>query len=38
VGVFPYAVFFLVLGDRVRVFAILHQHRRPSTWSKRQRS
>jgi plasmid stabilization system protein ParE len=38
VGVFPYAAFFLVFGDHVRVFAILHQHRRPSTWITRKRS
>jgi len=27
--VFPYAVYFILVGDRARVFAVLHQHRHP---------
>ena len=33
--VFPYAVYFVVHEERVRVFAILHQHREPGTWRNR---
>jgi plasmid stabilization system protein ParE len=32
VRVFPYAVFFILVEDRARVFAILHQHRQPEAW------
>jgi plasmid stabilization system protein ParE len=35
--VFPFSVFFLIAGDRARVFAVLHQHRHPSTWKRRPR-
>lgn len=37
VRVFPYSVYFSILGDRVRVFAVLHQHRDPQTWRARDR-
>lgn len=33
--VFPYAVYFVVHEERARVFAVLHQHRKPSAWRER---
>lgn len=35
VKVFPFSVFFVVLDDHVRVFAVLHQHQHPDTWKPR---
>lgn len=32
---FPYALFYVVLGDRVRVLACLHQRRGPATFQER---
>ena len=32
---FPYAAYFLVEADTVRVIAILHQSRNPDTWQSR---
>jgi plasmid stabilization system protein ParE len=32
---FPYAVYFVLESNVVEVFAILHQHRDPSTWQSR---
>lgn len=32
---FPYLVFYLVRGDSVIVFAVLHQKRHESTWQER---
>ena len=32
---FPYAVFFLVDGERIVVLAVLHTHRNPSEWQRR---
>jgi len=32
---FPYAAYFLVKADTVRVIAILHQSRNPDTWQSR---
>ena len=32
---FPYAVFYVIAGDRVVVFAILHTARDPRLWRKR---
>jgi plasmid stabilization system protein ParE len=34
---FPYAVYFLFEGGVVEVFAVLHQHRAPSSWKSRLR-
>jgi plasmid stabilization system protein ParE len=31
---FPYAVFFRIEGDVVRVFAVAHTRRRPGYWSR----
>lgn len=33
--IFPYAVYFVMVGDHARVFAVLHQHRRPESWKPR---
>lgn len=33
--VFPFCVYFTVIQERARVFAVLHQHRHPNTWRKR---
>lgn len=33
--VFPYSVYFTILDDRARVFAVLHQHRHPDDWKSR---
>jgi plasmid stabilization system protein ParE len=38
VRVFPYAIFFIIVEDRVRVFAVLHQHRQPEAWLARKRT
>ena len=32
---FPYGVFFRVVGDVVRVVAIIHLHRDPGAWRRR---
>lgn len=32
---FPYAVYFVFERNAVEVFAILHQHRDPSTWQSK---
>lgn len=32
---FPFAVFYLVEGDVIRVMAVAHQRRMPGYWSKR---
>jgi plasmid stabilization system protein ParE len=32
---FPYAVYFVLERNVVEVFAILHQHRDPTTWQSR---
>ncbi|HWB78180.1 MAG TPA: hypothetical protein VG755_24615 [Nannocystaceae bacterium] len=32
---FPYCAYFTLIGDGARVFAVLHQHRDPSTWKTR---
>ena len=32
---FPYAIFFFIDGDRIRVTAIVHQSRHPRTWRRR---
>jgi len=37
VRVFPYCVYFTILVDCARVFAVLHQHRDPDTWKARDR-
>jgi len=37
VRVFPYSVYFTIVSDRARVFAVLHQHRNPETWKTRDR-
>jgi plasmid stabilization system protein ParE len=37
VAVFPFSVFFLVLRNHARVFAVLHQHRHPDSWKTRPR-
>ena len=34
--VFPYGAYYTIVGDRVRVFAVLHLHRHPETWKSRQ--
>lgn len=34
-NVFPFAIFFLVVEDHARVFAVLHQHRHPELWKRR---
>jgi plasmid stabilization system protein ParE len=33
--VFPYSVYFTIVDERVRVFAVLHQHRQPESWKGR---
>jgi plasmid stabilization system protein ParE len=33
--VFPYSLFFVVDGDVIRVFAVLHARRSPSEWQRR---
>ncbi len=33
--VFPFCVYFTVIQERARVFAVLHQHRHPGSWRKR---
>jgi len=37
VRVFPFSIFFLLLDEKTRVFAVLHQHRHPKTWKRRLR-
>lgn len=32
---FPYHLAYLVLGDRVRILAVAHDHRRPAYWAAR---
>jgi plasmid stabilization system protein ParE len=32
---FPYAVYYRVLGDRIRVLAVFHTSRDPSKWQSR---
>lgn len=33
--VFPFCVYFTVVRERARVFAVLHQHRHPDSWRRR---
>ena len=33
--VFPYSIYFTIVDDAVRVFAVLHQHRHPASWKHR---
>jgi len=33
--VFPYAAYYAVVDETVRVFAVLHLHRHPKTWKQR---
>jgi toxin ParE1/3/4 len=35
--VFPYSVYFTIVDERVRDFAVLHQHRQPESWKGRAR-
>ena len=35
-GRFPYGVFFAVRGDAIQVLAVVHLHRGPDTWKKRE--
>ena len=35
VGQFPYAVFFVIVEDRIEVLAVLHVRRAPDTWRAR---
>jgi toxin ParE1/3/4 len=32
---FPYAVYFVTMGETISVIGVLHQHRHPDTWKKR---
>jgi plasmid stabilization system protein ParE len=32
---FPYKIVFTLLGDRIRILAAAHQHRRPHYWKAR---
>lgn len=35
---FPYGIVYRVVGDTVRVLAVMHQHRRPGYWAHRSAS
>ena len=32
---FPYAVYFRFDGQRIKIYAVLHNHRNPTEWKKR---
>jgi len=32
---FPYALFFRLIDDTIRVIGVIHLHRRPSAWRRR---
>ena len=32
---FPYAIYYLHVGERVAIYAVLHQHRSPTAWQSR---